>query len=361
MAETSKDYNPKIWDDGQIIYSEDLNRIEQGIKNQMVGPTGPEGVQGIQGEQGVAGPSGPSGQDGMDGARGATGATGARGPQGEKGDKGDQGIQGPQGIQGETGDTGPIGPAGPAGEGTGGEPGPQGPVGPQGERGLQGIQGPEGPEGPAGADGSDGLDGEKGETGATGARGLQGIQGPAGPIGPQGIQGLKGDKGDKGDTGSAAKGVASYRIDLASDGTYVYSSITLTDGTIITPTINRYRPAGPVFLSARQLSSTSVEVSVQQQQNIICYLWRIGISSNTEDTNNLNAFNWVQKSNQTESVFTIPINFQSHSVGSNIYVDMWSYTKAAVGADNTAKINNLKSLRGVSSSDRVRYVFKSTY
>ena len=72
-------YTPTTWSDGDVITAEKLNKLEQGVKNEQVGPAG---------AQGPAGPTGPAG------AKGDTGATGAKG---EKGDKGDPGAQGPAG------------------------------------------------------------------------------------------------------------------------------------------------------------------------------------------------------------------------------------------------------------------------
>lgn len=63
-------YTPTTWSDGDVITAEKLNKLEQGVKNEQIGPTGPAG------------------------AKGDAGATGAKG---EKGDKGDPGAQGPAG------------------------------------------------------------------------------------------------------------------------------------------------------------------------------------------------------------------------------------------------------------------------
>lgn len=75
-------YTPTTWSDGDVITAEKLNKLEQGVKNEQIGPAGPAGAQG------PAGPTGPAG------AKGDAGATGAKG---EKGDKGDPGAQGPTG------------------------------------------------------------------------------------------------------------------------------------------------------------------------------------------------------------------------------------------------------------------------
>ena len=61
-------YTPTTWSDGDVITAEKLNKLEQGVKNEQVGPAGP------------AGPVGPAG------------------PAGAKGEKGDPGAQGPAGT-----------------------------------------------------------------------------------------------------------------------------------------------------------------------------------------------------------------------------------------------------------------------
>lgn len=63
-------YEPTTWRDGDTITAELLNKLEQGVKNEQVGPKGDKGDTGEQGPQG---------------------------PAGEKGEKGDAGAQGPAG------------------------------------------------------------------------------------------------------------------------------------------------------------------------------------------------------------------------------------------------------------------------
>lgn len=87
-------YTPTVWHDGDLLTAANLNKLENAVSNEQVGPPGP------QGPQGEPGPEGPMG---------------ATGPQGERGVQGPQGPEGPQG---------PAGPAGPQGE-----PGPQGEAG----------------------------------------------------------------------------------------------------------------------------------------------------------------------------------------------------------------------------------------
>lgn len=63
-------YTPTTWNNDDVITAEKLNKLEQGVKNEQVGPAGPAGA---------AGPAGPAG------------------PAGAKGEKGDPGAQGPAG------------------------------------------------------------------------------------------------------------------------------------------------------------------------------------------------------------------------------------------------------------------------
>ena len=69
-------YTPTTWNNDDVITAEKLNKLEQGVKNEQVGPAGPAGA---------VGPAGPAG------------AVGPAGPAGAKGDKGDPGAQGPAG------------------------------------------------------------------------------------------------------------------------------------------------------------------------------------------------------------------------------------------------------------------------
>jgi len=66
-------YTPTTWNDGDVITAEKLNKLEQGVKNEQVGPAGPVGA---------VGPAGPAG------AKGEKGDPGAAGPKGDKGDPG---------------------------------------------------------------------------------------------------------------------------------------------------------------------------------------------------------------------------------------------------------------------------------
>lgn len=71
-------YEPTKWNNDDVITAEKLNKLEQGVKNEQVGPAGPAG---------------------------------AVGPAGAKGEKGDPGVAGPKGDKGDPGAQGPAGPS----------------------------------------------------------------------------------------------------------------------------------------------------------------------------------------------------------------------------------------------------------
>lgn len=60
-------YTPTTWNNDDVITAEKLNKLEQGVKNEQVGPAGPAGPVG------PAGPAGPKGDKGEPGARGPAG------------------------------------------------------------------------------------------------------------------------------------------------------------------------------------------------------------------------------------------------------------------------------------------------
>lgn len=37
-------YEPTVWEDGQVITAEKLNKLEQGVQNEQIGPSGKDGV-----------------------------------------------------------------------------------------------------------------------------------------------------------------------------------------------------------------------------------------------------------------------------------------------------------------------------
>ena len=57
-------YEPTTWNNDDVITAEKLNKLEQGVKNEQVGPAGPAGPAGAKGEKGnpgaQVGPAGPS-------------------------------------------------------------------------------------------------------------------------------------------------------------------------------------------------------------------------------------------------------------------------------------------------------------
>lgn len=66
-------YTPTNWNTGDIITADLLNKLEQGVQNEQVGPQGPKG------DTGETGPQGPKGDTGAAGAKGDTGAQGPAG------------------------------------------------------------------------------------------------------------------------------------------------------------------------------------------------------------------------------------------------------------------------------------------
>lgn len=58
-------YTPKTWVYGEVIQAADMNRLEQGVANEQMGPrgpAGPAGPQGPKGDKGEPGPQGPPGE-----------------------------------------------------------------------------------------------------------------------------------------------------------------------------------------------------------------------------------------------------------------------------------------------------------
>ena len=66
-------YTPTTWTDVDLITAEKLNKLEQGVQNEQVGPQGPAGPKGETGPQGPAGPKGDPGETGPTGRAGADG------------------------------------------------------------------------------------------------------------------------------------------------------------------------------------------------------------------------------------------------------------------------------------------------
>ena len=63
-------YTPTTWNNDDVITAEKLNKLEQGVKNEQVGPAGPAGAAGAKGDPGVAGPKGDKGEPGAQGPAG---------------------------------------------------------------------------------------------------------------------------------------------------------------------------------------------------------------------------------------------------------------------------------------------------
>lgn len=107
-------YAPTVWKTGDVITAEKMNKLEQGVQNEQVGPQGPAGKDGAAGATGPAGAAAGFGTPTatVDANTGTPSVTvSASGPdtakvfsfafknlKGAKGDKGDTGAQGPAGT-----------------------------------------------------------------------------------------------------------------------------------------------------------------------------------------------------------------------------------------------------------------------
>lgn len=78
-------YTPTAWLDGDVITAERMNKLEQGVSNEQVGPQGPQGEPGPRGERGEQGPKGDQGEKGDRGDPGPAGTDGSPGPAGADG------------------------------------------------------------------------------------------------------------------------------------------------------------------------------------------------------------------------------------------------------------------------------------
>ena len=54
-------YTPTVWNDGDLITAEKMNKLEQAVQNEQIGPQGPQGPAGAKGEKGDPGAQGPAG------------------------------------------------------------------------------------------------------------------------------------------------------------------------------------------------------------------------------------------------------------------------------------------------------------
>lgn len=114
-------YTATTWNDGDVITKEKLNKLEQGVQNEQVGPQGPAGTNGADGAAAGFGtptatvdantgtPSVEVTTSGPDTAKvfnfafkNLKGAKGDAGAKGDKGDKGDTGATGPTGADGKS-------------------------------------------------------------------------------------------------------------------------------------------------------------------------------------------------------------------------------------------------------------------
>lgn len=75
-------YTPTVWNDGDTITAERLNKLERGVANEQAGPQGPPGVDGKDGKDGAPGPAGADGKDGAPGPQGEPGKDGEGVPPG---------------------------------------------------------------------------------------------------------------------------------------------------------------------------------------------------------------------------------------------------------------------------------------
>lgn len=66
-------YTPTTWNDGDVITAEKMNKLEQAVQNEQVGPQGPQGPAGAKGEKGDPGAAGAKGEKGDPGAQGPAG------------------------------------------------------------------------------------------------------------------------------------------------------------------------------------------------------------------------------------------------------------------------------------------------
>lgn len=102
-------YTPTTWNNGDVITAEKLNKLEQGVQNEQVGPKGDAGENGAAAGFGqptatidanTGTPSVTVQASGPDTAKVFTFAF--KNLKGAKGDKGETGSQGPQGPAGPT-------------------------------------------------------------------------------------------------------------------------------------------------------------------------------------------------------------------------------------------------------------------
>jgi len=98
-------YTPTIWNDGDVITAEALNKLERGVANEQAGPPGKDGQDGADGKSAyqVAVDNGFTGTEAqwLASLKGEAGGPGAPGKDGDPGAPGKDGAPGPAGKDGE--------------------------------------------------------------------------------------------------------------------------------------------------------------------------------------------------------------------------------------------------------------------
>lgn len=111
-------YTPTVWKTGDVITAEKMNKLEEGVQNEQVGPQGPAGATGATGATGPAGAAAGFGTPTatVDANTGTPSVTvSASGPDTAKVFSfAFKNLKGAKGDKGDTGDPGEQGPAGPS-------------------------------------------------------------------------------------------------------------------------------------------------------------------------------------------------------------------------------------------------------
>lgn len=108
-------YTPTEWKTGDVITAEKMNKLEQGVQNEQVGPQGPAGAAGATGPAGASAGFGTPNAT-VDANTGTPSVTvSASGPDTAKVFSfAFKNLKGAKGDKGDTGDPGEQGPAGPS-------------------------------------------------------------------------------------------------------------------------------------------------------------------------------------------------------------------------------------------------------